>query len=101
MDFTKAFALGFEPLSRKKFPLYDLALKCGEAGGTLPCALNAADEVAVHAFLEKKITYTDIFAVVDGVISVTAREDVTCFEQLEEVDKRSRRAAEKIIKKLL
>lgn len=100
MDFKKAFSLGFEPLERKSYPLFDLALRCGEAGGTLPCALNAADEVAVGAFLNKNVTYTDIFTVVDGVISATACEKVTSFEQLVEVDKKAREAAKKIIDNL-
>lgn len=100
MDFTKAFSLGFEPLERKNYPLFDLALKCGEAGGTLPCALNAADEVAVGAFLNKNLTYTDIFTVVDGVISATVRENAESFEQLIEVDKKARNQADKIIKSL-
>lgn len=101
MDFSKAFSLGFEPLDRKSFPLFDLALKCGEAGGTLPCALNAADEVAVNAFLGKNLTYTDIFTVVDGVISATLRENVTSFEQLAEVDRRAREVANNIVNKLI
>lgn len=100
MDFTKAFSLGFEPLERKNYPLFDLALKCGEAGGTLPCALNAADEVAVWAFLNKNLTYTDIFTVVDRVISATPCQKVESFEQLLEVDKLAREEAHKVIKKL-
>ena len=100
MEFTKAFSIGFEPLERKNYPMYDLALKCGEAGGILPCALNAADEIAVGAFLEKRITYPDIFAVVEGVISATENERVTDFEQLVEVDRISRNMAEKIISKI-
>lgn len=100
MDFTKAFSLGFEPLERKRYPLFDLSLRCGEVGGTLPCAMNAADEVAVNAFLNKKLAFTDIFTVVDGVISATEREKVTSFEQLAEVDKTARQLADKIIKSL-
>lgn len=100
MDFTKPFSLDFEPLERKNFPLFDLALKCGEAGGTLPCALNAADEVAVQAFLNKNLTYTDIFTVCDGVIQSTVREEAECFSKLAEVDEISRERARKIIDKL-
>ena len=101
MDFTKAFSLKFEPLERADFPLYDLTLKCGEAGGIMPCVLNAADEVAVHAFLEKGIAYTDIFKVVDSVISATENEKVTSFEQLVETDKSARAKAQKIIDKYI
>ena len=100
LDFTKAFNLEFLPLVRKNYPLYDLALSCGEAGGTLPCALNAADEVAVHAFLNKKISFTRIFNVVYEVISATSREDLKSFEQLQEVDRRARQRAEEFIKRL-
>ena len=100
MDFYKAFSLDFEPLERGSYPLFDLTLKCGEAGGILPCALNAADEVAVGAFLGNNLTYTGIYAVVDGVISATANEKVTSFEQLVGVDKRARELAQKIVDKL-
>ena len=100
LDFTKAFNLEFLPLVRKNYPLYDLALSCGEAGGTLPCALNAADEVAVHAFLNKKISFTSIYNVVYEVISATAREDIKCFGQLCEVDRKARLKAEEFIKRL-
>ena len=100
LDFTKAFNLEFLPLVRKNYPLYDLALSCGEAGGTLPCALNGADEVAVHAFLNKKIPFTRIFGVVSEVISATVREDIKSFEQLTEVDRTARQRAEEFIKRL-
>ena len=100
LDFTKAFNLEFLPLVRKNYPLYDLALSCGEAGGTLPCALNGADEVAVHAFLNKKISFTRIYEVVYEVISATVREDIKSFEQLTEVDLKARQKAEKFINRL-
>ena len=100
LDFTKAFNIEFLPLVRRNYPLYDLALSCGEAGGTLPCALNAADEVAVHAFLNKKISFTRIYSVVSEVISATVREDIKSFEQLTEVDYKARQRAEEIIKRL-
>lgn len=100
LDFTKALSLEFLPLERKNYPLYDLALSCGEAGGTLPCALNGADEVAVHAFLNKKISFTRIYEVVNEVVSATVREEIKSFEQLAEVDYKSRIRAEEIIKRL-
>lgn len=97
MDFGKAFYLGFEPLLKEDYPLFDLAVKCGEAGGILPCALNAADEIAVGAFLEGRLRFTDIFTVVDKVISSAVREEVESFEQLDEVDSAARITAIKII----
>lgn len=100
-DFSKPFSIDFEPLERKKFPLYDLALRCGEEGGTLPCALNAADEVAVAAFLGGKIKFTDIYAVAEEVVSATHKSTVESFGELWEVDQKARSKAERIILKLI
>lgn len=100
MDFNKAFSIGFKPLVRENYPCYDLALKCGEAGGLLPCALNAADEEAVAAFLSGRIAFTDIYRVTDGVIQCTANESVGSFEQLKETDLKSRNKARQLINKI-
>jgi len=100
LNFKKAFSLQFEPLVRKDYPLYDLALQCAKEGGTLPCALNAADEVAVKAFLDEKIKFTDIYTAVAGVISATVRDEAVSFKQLEEVDAAARWKAQKIIFKM-
>lgn len=99
-DFTKACSIGFEPLVRENYPCFDLALKCGEIGGTYPCLLNAADEEAVAAFLAGKISFTDIFRVADGVLQSAPREEVSSFGQLEEADRTARYAAQKIIDRL-
>ncbi len=100
LSFKKAFSLQFEPLNRKDYPLYDLAMTCAKEGGTLSCALNAADEVAVKAFLDGKIKFTAIYDVVAGVLSTTPRDESVSFKQLEEVDKTARWKAQKIIFKL-
>lgn len=100
LDFRTAFSLEFLPLKKKSYPLFDLALKCGKEGGTLPCAMNAADEVAVKAFLDGKIKFTDIYAAVEQVMSVTERDEIVSFKQLEEVDRTARWKAQKIIYKL-
>ncbi len=99
LDFSKPFSLGFEPLVRKDYPLYDLALKCGEEGGTYPTALNAASEVAVNAFLNGKIKFTDIFRVTEKVVSGHTRAAVKDYGQLEEADLAARASAELIIKR--
>ncbi|MCD8294626.1 MAG: 1-deoxy-D-xylulose-5-phosphate reductoisomerase, partial [Clostridia bacterium] len=67
MDFTRPFSLDFEPLNPADYPLYSLALACGKAGGMLPCIFNAADEVAVQAFLEGEISFTQILDVCEAV----------------------------------
>lgn len=100
LSFKKAFSLQFEPLNCRDYPLYDLAMTCAKEGGTLPCALNAADEVAVKAFLDGKIKFTAIYEVVSGVIATTPRDEAVSFRQLEEVDKTARWKAQKIIFKM-
>ena len=99
MTFDEPFSLAFEPLVRKRYPLYDLALSCGEAGGLLPTALNAASEEAVHAFLKDKIGFCDIFRVAEEVVSSSERCAVVSYEQLAEEDARCRALAQKIILK--
>ena len=100
LDFTKALSLEFQPLDRKDYPLYSLALDCGKAGGVLPTALNAASEVAVGAFLKGGLSFTDIYTVADKVVSKTANESVRSYEQLAFADENARRLAEKIIKEV-
>lgn len=97
LDFKTAFSLDFFPIEKGVYPLFDLALKCGEAGGTFPCALNAADEAAVFAFLEGKIPFTAIYTVVSEVVDSVKREEIESFEQLFEVDRAARETANKII----
>ena len=97
LDFTKALTLEFLPLVRGDYPLYDLALCCGERGGVLPTALNAASEVAVSAFLKGQIGFTDMFTIADKVVQSTSFERVESFEQLKHIDKISRERANRII----
>lgn len=77
--------------------MYDLALSCGERGGVLPTALNAASEVAVGAFLKGQIGFTDMHTVADKVIQRTDFCAVESFEQLCSIDKISRERAIRLI----
>lgn len=97
LDFTKPLSLDFQPLIKEDYPCYALAVECGQAGGILPCVLNAADEVAVAAFLEGRIAFTDIFRVTESVVSRTRQTGVHSFSQLEEADVIARTLARKII----
>lgn len=100
MDFKRAFSIDFEPMERGAYPLFDLAVKCGEEGGTLPCAMNAADEVAVRAFLDGRIGFTDIYRVVERVVSATARGEAAEFGVLEETDRAARAAADSAVRRI-
>ena len=100
MDFKNAFSLQFEPMERKKFPCFDIALACGEQGGIMPCVLNAADETAVHAFLNGEIAFTDIYRVVERTVSAFKNESVESYEQLAFINDRAIVIAREIINKL-
>jgi 1-deoxy-D-xylulose-5-phosphate reductoisomerase len=63
-NLAKLGSLTFEEPDPDRFPALDLARRAGEVGGTLPAVLNAANEVAVDAFVNRRITFLDISAVV-------------------------------------
>jgi 1-deoxy-D-xylulose-5-phosphate reductoisomerase len=69
LDFGKLRQLDFARPRYDDFPALNLARRAGETGGTLPAVLNAANEVAVAAFLEKRISFPQIWAVVEQVMN--------------------------------
>lgn len=97
LDFKTAFSLDFEPLKRKDYPCYDIALKCAEAGGTMPCVLNAASEVAVNAFLKGKISFTAIYEIIDAVLQRTPKQEAESYLKLKDVDSKARWTAQKLV----
>lgn len=68
LDFSKALALQFEPPDIQKFPCLQIAFDCMKAGGNMPCIMNAANEVAVEAFIEGKIPFTKIPAIISRTL---------------------------------
>jgi 1-deoxy-D-xylulose-5-phosphate reductoisomerase len=93
MDWTQARTLEFVPPDVDKFPLLRLAYQAQETGGSAACTLNAADEIAVEAFLAGRISYPDISAVVEETLErVPVREAASIAEVLE-IDVESRRVA--------
>lgn len=71
LDFSEAFQLSFEIPDKKVFRCLSLAYEALNRGGNIPCALNAANEIAVQAFLEHKIKFTDIPYLAECAISST------------------------------
>ena len=65
MDWSQQHTLEFEPIDNERFPVIELARRCGELGGGLPAIFNAANEVAVAAFLAGQISFTAIVESVD------------------------------------
>ena len=99
LNFSEALSIDFLPLERAKYPMYDLAIKCGEAGGIAPAVLNAASEEAVAAFLAKKIGFCDIFRVSEEVVAKTPNGPAESYGRLAEADAAARAAARAAIKK--
>jgi 1-deoxy-D-xylulose-5-phosphate reductoisomerase len=94
LDLAAVGELSFEPPDLETFACLRLALEAGRAGGTAPCALNAADEVAVAAFLGGKIGFAAIPAAIEAVLERMPPRQPTHFEDLFEVDAEARRRAE-------
>lgn len=69
LDITRSHSLTFDPLDLERYPCFSLAISAGKEGGTYPAVLSAADEVAVQAFLDSTIGFTDIPKVIDRVLS--------------------------------
>lgn len=68
IDFSRALTLSFEPPDNKAFPALTLAYEAGKKGGTFPCVLNAANEIAVQAFIEQRIGFLDIVRIVEETL---------------------------------
>ncbi|MEG0015985.1 MAG: 1-deoxy-D-xylulose-5-phosphate reductoisomerase, partial [Gordonibacter sp.] len=86
LDFTKLGSLEFAPADTDTFRCLALARAAGERGGTLPCAMNAANEVAVAAFLAEEGSYLGIAACVEAVMDACDVQRVESLDQLEAVD---------------
>jgi len=97
LDLTAVGELTFEEPDLATFSCLRLALEAGRAGGTAPCVLNAADEVAVAAFLEGRIPFTGIAAAIEAVLAEMPPLEVTHFEDLFAVDAEARQRTEERI----
>ena len=92
--------LDFYPPDMRKFRCLGLAYEAAETGGAHPVALNAADEVAVAAFLEEQIRFDEIPRVIEDVLSATKTGKMESIKQVLETDLESRRAARERVKQL-
>jgi 1-deoxy-D-xylulose-5-phosphate reductoisomerase len=97
LDLVSVGALTFEQADEATFGCLGLARAAGVAGGTAPCTLNAANEVAVHAFLAGRIRFLDIEAVIEETLSQLPPEGIHSFEALGETDTRARAIAGELV----
>jgi 1-deoxy-D-xylulose-5-phosphate reductoisomerase len=95
LDFSQGLVLEFEPPDLETFPLLGLARRAGEQGGTYPCAFNAANEVAVAAFLEGRLSFLGIAATVEETLAEVEGAAARDLEDLVEADAAARRLAER------
>jgi len=100
LNWSKLRRLDFARVSTRRFPCLRLAREAMKKGGALPCALNAADEIAVAAFLERRLPFLGIPEVVERVLGRTPR---TRFESMQDVltaDAEARRMAREEVQRL-
>jgi 1-deoxy-D-xylulose-5-phosphate reductoisomerase len=100
LDLAAAGSLTFEEPDLETFACLRLALEAGRAGGTAPCVLNAADEVAVAAFLEERIPFMAIPAVIERVLEEMPAHGVTHFDDLFAADAEARERSQEQVRGL-
>jgi 1-deoxy-D-xylulose-5-phosphate reductoisomerase len=100
LDLTALSALHFEAPDQDRFPCIALAYRALRAGGTLPAALNAANEEAVRAFIDERISLTDIPRVIEAVMNNHSIEPLTNLDTVLGADREARLSAVAEIEKL-
>jgi 1-deoxy-D-xylulose-5-phosphate reductoisomerase len=93
LDLIQVGALTFEPVDIDAFPCLRLAREAAQAGGTAPCVLNAANEIAVHAFLAGHLPFLGIAEVIERTLDALPGAPVRAFESLYEADRDARDTA--------
>jgi 1-deoxy-D-xylulose-5-phosphate reductoisomerase len=99
LDFSKLSQLTFEEPDTERFPCLNLAYRALKTGGTLPAAMNAANEIAVQAFLDGKIRLSEIARIIEAVMNRHGAKAVENLEIILKVDRESRMQAEQEIEK--
>ena len=97
LDLAAVGEMTFEPPDTETFPCLRLAREAGEAGGTAPCVLNAADEVAVAAFLDGQIPFTAIAELIERVLDEMTALPVSHFDDLFVADAEARRRSKGLV----
>jgi 1-deoxy-D-xylulose-5-phosphate reductoisomerase len=97
LDLVSVGALTFEAPDEDTFACLRLAREAARAGGTAPCTLNAANEVAVHAFLGGRLGFLDIAAVIEETLAALPARAVHSFDSLADADADARRTAGELV----
>jgi 1-deoxy-D-xylulose-5-phosphate reductoisomerase len=97
MDWTKARTWEFSPPDLDRFPLLRLAYEAQAAGGSATCTLNAADEIAVEAFLAGRISFPGIARIVAETLEKVPNRTPRSVEEVLEIDRASRQTARALV----
>jgi 1-deoxy-D-xylulose-5-phosphate reductoisomerase len=100
LDWAKLKRLDFEKVSTRRYPCLRLAREAMKKGGAWPCALNAADEIAVAAFLEHQIPFLGIPEIVEAVLARTSRIRIEKMDDVLAADSEARRIAKEEVGRL-
>jgi 1-deoxy-D-xylulose-5-phosphate reductoisomerase len=101
LSLTQLASLSFAESELERFPCLSLAFAAAKAGGTAPAVLNAANEVAVAAFLDEGLPYLQIPTVVDKVLNTISTSSASSLELILSIDARAREAAKAAVKDIL
>jgi len=97
IDWAELRRLDFEPPDAEAFPCLDLAFSAGRMGETAPALLNAANEVAVQAFLDGRIQWTAIPEILEAVLADHDGTPADSLEAVMEIDGKARAAADRVV----
>ncbi len=100
LDFAKIAALSFEKPDTETFRGLALAYEAGRAGGTLPCVMNAANEVAVAAFLAERIRFLDIYVIIEHTMEKCSVQKAPSLDDLFAADAEARRVAKGFLQEI-
>jgi 1-deoxy-D-xylulose-5-phosphate reductoisomerase len=98
LDLISVKDLEFYSVETERYPLFNLARRALEAGLSFPVVLNAANEIAVQAFLEEKISFGQIYSVVDHCLENHQARTIDCLEDIFSTDRETRNEARQYIR---
>jgi len=100
IDWSATRSWDFSPPDFDRFPLLKLAYQCQETGGSATCTLNAADEIAVEAFLARRIGFPQIAEIVDETLSRIPNRQPASVGDILAVDEESRAKARELVSQI-
>jgi 1-deoxy-D-xylulose-5-phosphate reductoisomerase len=100
LDLTRALSLDFRPVDTQRFPMLRLAQHCMRQGGVAPAVFNAANEVAVAAFLDNRLPFLAIPRIVEQSLAAMSLSEPTHLSEVLAADAEARRRAETLVKPL-